>query len=262
MKEMINYAKVAEGWFKMKYPTLSQTDLMMACALCKEFRLNPMRNQVYFVNFGNQLTLVVSYQIIMARAMQDPRIYRWTISFWQNGEELLHPHLTFATCKGVVANVQIFNKEGNLISSVDWDVEDNATNCKGSFKNSNFNSWVQKCALTNAFRRTAPDLVQGLYVEEEFPAQSNASSEATEPKKASVSPLYRNVIAVMKNRGLDKGQQIKLIEAYQTESNKTHEDLVNGQFDVSDMMAFIDANTLTPEEVSNEQPNEANGEVH
>lgn len=257
---IINYNKIAEEWFKLKYPTLSQNELLTACAMCQAYQLNPIRNEIYFIKYANNTPaqLVVNYQVILAKAMQDPRIFRWAIEYWQNGKRLEHPHLT-PDMEGVVVSVKIYDHDGNLISDVDWDVSDNAKSNSGHYKSTNFNSWVQKCALTNAFRRTSPNYVAGLYIEDEFPVVPSASGEATEgktnPKKASVSPLYRNIIDLMKTKGLDKKAQIKLLEDYQTQNNKTHEDLINGNFDASELVAFVDAH-------HEEQDDGTNDEVH
>lgn len=252
-KNNVDYAKLAEEWFTLKYPTITKDELIMACQTCQSYKLSPVKNEIYFIKYGSKPPqLVVNYQVILAKAMQDERIFRWTIEYWQDGHKLEHPHLT-PNMKGVVVSIKIYDKHGTLITDTDWDVDDNYASNSGSFRNTNFNSWVQKCALTNAFRRTAPNYVQGLYIEDEFVARPggdmNVTAGAVQAQpliKASISPLYKNVIISLKNQGIDKVAQCKLIEDYQTYANKTHDDLVSGNFDVSDMMAFMDEHKPNP----------------
>ena len=240
----MNYEELAKDWLATSTVTLIEKQREQFIMFCKLNRLNPFKGEAYGIPFGGQLQLVTSYLVICARAKQNPKYYREVIEYWRNGEKLNHPHLDPVSCEGVVICVNIYDKEGNLISNYDFDIAEYARTNKGSFKLNYFNSWAEKCAITNALRRTFPNEVTGLYIQEEMPDVSSETGEVTKPAKTrkhpAISAQFKNVVTEIKNKVTDPKKQVALIEGFAKKIGKTHDDLTAGNFDVGDFMEYVE----------------------
>lgn len=182
--ELTNYQQLAEQWLVNQHPALTQQQMQQFIMFCKMYQLNPWKNEAYPIVYSGKLQLVTNYLVLCARAKQNPKYYREDITYWQDGKQLQHPHLTPAM-RGVVVCVNIYDNLGNLISNYDFDVDENSQANHGSFKNNYFASWVQKCAITNALRRTFPNEIAGLYIPEEFNA-TETTIKVEQPQPAPI----------------------------------------------------------------------------
>ena len=238
MNDLINYQELAMNWLKTTNSQLSQSQMEEFIMFCKMYKLNPWLKEAYPIAYGGKLQLVTNYLIICARAKQNPKYYREVIEYYQNGERINHPHLTPAM-RGVVIAVNIYDKNNTLISNYDFDVDEYASAIKGGFKDTHYNSWAQKCAITNALRRTFPAEVEGLYIPEEMD-QPDASVEATKPKKhPAVATTFKNVLTELAKLEADGKTRVAVIREYCQTHNTTEKDLADGNFDVGDIMEFI-----------------------
>ena len=247
MNELINYEELAKNWLTNQNKKLTSNQMEEFIMFCKMYKLNPWLKEAYAIPFNGQLQLVTNYLVLCARAKQNPKYYREVIEYWQNGEKLNHPHLTPAM-RGVVICVNIYDKNSTLISNYDFDVDENAQANKGSFKNNYYNSWAEKCAITNALRRTFPNEVAGLYIPEEF----NADVETGEIKHPNISTVFKSTLDEIKKIVKDRKIRSKLITEYATAKQLTDDDFANGNFEPTELIEFVKASP----EVKQAEPNQ------
>lgn len=243
MNNIINYQQLAEDWLTTNNPTLNTTQIKQFIMFCKMYQLNPWKNEAYAVSFGGKLTLVTNYLVICARAKQNPKYYRESISYWKDGVEMKHPHLTPQNSAGVVVCVEIYDKEGTMISSYDWDIQENMLANKGSFKNNYFTSWVEKCAITNALRRTFPNEVGGLYIPEEFNAQNESVKATAGSSVKSIPALSSDFKAILKDlkKVYPTAKELQdFMTNYAKEHNITLKQLQTGDFNLEPLRAVVE----------------------
>ena len=254
MNELINYQQLAENWLNNQNKKLTPQQVEEFIMFCKMYKLNPWLKEAYAIPFNGQLQLVTNYLVLCARAKQNPKYYREVIEYWQNGEKLNHPHLT-PNMRGVVICVNIYDKNSTLISNYDFDVDENAAANKGSFKNNYYNSWAEKCAITNALRRTFPNEVAGLYIPEEFNAEIESVSVTDGNKHPNISTVFKDTYNEIKKIVKDRKIRSKLITEYCTAKKITDEDLSNGNFEPTDLMEFIKASPEVADSMEDETTN-------
>lgn len=260
--ELTNYQQLAEQWLVNQHPALTQQQMQQFIMFCKMYQLNPWKNEAYPVVYGSKLQLVTNYLVLCARAKQNPKYYREDITYWQDGKQLQHPHLTPAM-RGVVVCVNIYDNLGNLISNYDFDVDENSQANHGTFKNNYFASWVQKCAITNALRRTFPNEVAGLYIPEEFNAtettikveQPQPTQPVMEVKKEVVEPQpepkkqprksskpsakFNKVYKALKELEPNQAARLNVLTAFCKVQHIPNTDLRDGNFDEEAFMKFL-----------------------
>ena len=245
MNDITNYEQLAMDWLKTTNPGLDDLQQKQFLMFCQVFRLNPWKKEAYAVTFRNKdggvnLTLVTSYEVILARAMSNPKYYRYCLEYWQANKKLESPALT-PNMRGVVIRVNIYDRDNNLLSSNNFNVDENAAANRGSFKNSYYQSWAEKCALTNAFRRTFPSDVAGLYIPEEMPAQNESVSvtkdNSIHPK---IAPAYVECKQYIKAKISDRTKQAQVLGEFANMNHLTKEDLENGNFEPNAFKEFVD----------------------
>ena len=254
MNEIINYQELAENWLANQNKKLSPQQVEEFIMFCKMYKLNPWLKEAYAIPFNGQLQLVTNYLVLCARAKQNPKYYREVIEYWQNGEKLNHPHLTPAM-RGVVICVNIYDKDSTLISNYDFDVDENAQANKGSFKNNYYNSWAEKCAITNALRRTFPNEVAGLYIPEEFNAENETVSVTKANKHPNISTTFKETLDEIKKLVKDKKTRSKLITEYCTANHLSDDDLANGNFQPTELIDFIKASPEVNDAITDDTTN-------
>ena len=243
MNNIINYQQLAQDWLTTNNPSLTQTQIKQFIMFCRMYQLNPWKNEAYAVSFGGKLTLVTNYLVICARAKQNPKYYREKITYWKDGVEMKHPHLTPSNSAGVVVCVEIYDQEGTMISSYDWDIQENMLANKGSFKNNYFTSWVEKCAITNALRRTFPNEVGGLYIPEEFNAQNESVSVKTANPVKTIPTLSADFKAILKDlkKLLPSPEAMQdFMTNYAQEHKLTLKQLQTGDFNLEPLRAMVE----------------------
>ena len=233
-----------EEYINSKWPNLTKNDLYQALALCKAYNLNPALNQVYIIKYGTQpATIVVNYQVILAKAQQNPNYYRFDISYWKDGKELPCPNLSLNDCAGINVLVRIYDKENRMLGNTKWNIQENALANKGTFKQTMFNSWVEKCALVNAFRRTFPNEVQGLYIKEEFDVD-NSTGEVTQASKPirkapRLSQVFKDANKKLEEQVKEPTKRLEIVESFIKDNAMTMKDFQEGKFDLNDLDAYI-----------------------
>ena len=261
--EIINYKELAENWLANQNKALNPNEMQQFIMFCKMYRLNPWLKEAYPIVYNGQLQLITNYLVICGRAKQNPKYYRENITYWKDGQELKHPHLTFQNSQGVVVCVEIYDKENNLVSNYDWDIQENLMANKGSFKNNYFTSWVEKCAITNALRRTFPNEVQGLYIQEEFEPQQaqepiqqvnvvkkEEEVKVIEPakpkavKKTTISPLFKKEFELLKKLESNPTARLNVVRDFCKDNGINELDLRDGNFNPTAWENYI--NNLYP----------------
>lgn len=244
MNDIINYTELAKDWLATNNPTLNETQQTQFLMFCKMYKLNPWKNEAYAILFHDKnsgldrLTLVTSYLVICARAMTNPKFYRYVLEYWQMGKKLEAPAIT-PNMKGVVIRVNIYDKENNLISNNDFNLDENALANYSTFKKDRYQSWAEKCAITNALRRTFPLEVSGLHIPEEMPKEETNPVQA-ETKHPKIAPSYVECKKYLKEKISDRTEQAKILGEFANMEKKTKEDLENGNFEPTKFKAFVD----------------------
>ncbi|MBQ6628211.1 MAG: hypothetical protein IJH65_05270 [Methanobrevibacter sp.] len=114
---------------------------------------------------------------------------------------------------------------------------------KGSFKNNYFTSWVEKCAITNALRRTFPNEVGGLYIPEEFNAQNESVSVKTANPVKTIPTLSADFKAILKDlkKLLPSPEAMQdFMTNYAQEHKLTLKQLQTGDFNLEPLRAMVE----------------------
>lgn len=238
--------KLAVEWLRVKYPTATNNEMKQFLMFCKVYKLNPWKNEAYFISYKGKLQLVTNYVVLVARAKTNPKYYREEIEYYQNGKRLIGVKLS-PEMKNLIIIVNIYDSVGNRISNYDFDVDSARKNINGSFETTQFHSWAQKNAIVNAFRRTFPGELQGLYIAEEFVANEPQNKMVIENNKPN--NKFINLKEYLEERYETNEERKEALEKYLNKNNLKLQDLVDGNFDMDDFIK--DNNTDEGEEIEN-----------
>lgn len=232
---------IVQRYLKMKYPNLTEQQLQDAIYFALLNHLDPRKDEAYIIPYGNKVQLVVNYKVILQRAMRNPNYYRYSIHYFLNGKELVGYPITEKLVNDLAVVVNIYDRQNNLLSNTQFTPVALYKTNQGTFKN-NFQLWVQKNALVNAFRTTFPNEIADLHIEEEFtyleptPAQNMQYEQYTKPSDA-----YKQIVAHLDNTYQnDNASRIATLKAFLTTHNATKNDLVNGKFSLEEFKKWED----------------------
>lgn len=226
--------KLAFDWLKVKYPEATDNEMKQFVMFCKMYNLNPWKNEAYFISYNKKLQLVTNYVVLVARAKTNPKYYREEIEYYQNGKRLIGVKLT-PEMKNIIIIVNIYDSLGNRISNYDFDVDSARKNIRESFEAKQFHSWAQKNAIVNAFRRTFPGELQGLYMAEEFVGQPEVAKPVIEKPKPNKLKELREYLDNKYESEIDKRD---LTKNFLIARNLTLQDLANGNFEIEDFKKY------------------------
>lgn len=145
--------------------TLSQSDTVQFMLLCKKYKLDPFNNDVYFVAYGGKYQMITSYQVILAIGQSQPNYGGFENKYYVNGEEVA---VITGLEDNLIIKTFIYDKQRNIIGQTLANINDYRSKNKGTFKVDNPVSFAEKVALTNAFRRSFAQKLNGLYIKEEL----------------------------------------------------------------------------------------------
>mgnify|MGYP002507227527 CR=1 FL=1 len=227
--------ELAKQWLLIDSPNANENDIKQFVMFCKLYNLNPWKKEAYFIKYSGKVQLVTNYLILLAKAKTNPKYYREEIEYYQNGKKLVGVKLS-PEMDNVIIIVNIYDSLGNKISNYDFDVDSAKNNVNGAFKKTQFHSWAQKNAIVNAFRRTFPGELQGLYIAEEFFASNEAIKNiATEEKKIN---KFQELREYLDNKYENEKEKQELLRKFLKEKELKLQDLVNGNFEIEDFKKY------------------------
>lgn len=168
-------------------------ELMMGLQICKEFKLNPLKREVYFIKYGDEpMAVVLGYEVYLKRADRTGKYAG--LKTWTEGT------VKDSTLKGCV-EVTVKGWEKPLYHEVDY------SEYVGKKKDGNITRFwskmpktmIKKVAVAQAFKLAFPDEFAGLPQIAEEMNEDNIVDVQIDPTKSRVEQLVEQQFVTEKD---------------------------------------------------------------
>lgn len=222
---LINYQDLANKYFELNPNTqLTRSERENFIQLCMAYHLNPFTKQIYTYKFGPTPTIVVSYDVILSIGQEQPNFSGYDIKYYSGNEEVVFFN---EFTKDLIAIVTIYqNLNGNRIPFTTTRVNlcEYRAQMKSVFAKNYFTSWVEKIALTNAFRRSYSKQLKGLYIVDELGGKEDSEMDKLKHYQ--------------EENNLSNEDMKAMVKCYLEASSKTMKDIQSGNFKASEVLSY------------------------
>lgn len=222
---------IAQKYLEMNKTKLSPMDVENFMWLCKSYGLNPFKKEIYAIPFGNQITIVVNYLKILEIGQAQPNYAGYDIKYYSGNSEVNYFDEFTKNLVAVVVLYQTLNGVRVPLTTTRVNLTEYKLQMKSSFAKNYFTSWVEKIALTNAFRRTYARETQGLYIADEL----GASKPETENN-------WERLGQYVKDNHIDKEVYKETMKEYMAEKKLTSAVMKDGNFDYDELVGKFNVN--------------------